>query len=357
MDTAASTLTPSRPYFPALDGVRAWCVLLVMYDHVKAPGHTVSWIDGHLGVDVFFLLSGLLITKMLLAERQQTGHTDLVAFYFRRLVRIVPVYLVTLLIYVAVCHLPGQGLHWIQLRGGMPWFLTFLNEYAREPLGGNVFLHTWSLGIEEKFYLVWPFVFLAFARRNRMQSAFFALLAAALVLTPFTGHPRNPTAYLGLMIGCLLAMATSGTFAPRLVTLAQKVPAIVALALLIFGFLLVDYSRSLMFIFSSLAALFLLHLMVKPSWLSRFHSTKLMIWLGRRSYAMYLVHILCLNVLESRVSISSGWGVIALLLAAYFLAAVVAQLLYLLVERPTQRLGKVWLARRAQRVPAATTAS
>ena len=157
-----STLEPTpdgrMPYFPALDGVRAYCVLLVMFDHLKSNGHGPGWIDGHLGVDLFFVISGFLITTLLVREHHFTGHIDRRAFFLRRVFRIVPVYLMVMLLYVLVLQAPSQAARWVQFRAGLPWFVTLMNEFAREPGRGTVFLQTWSLGVEEKFYLVWPFL-------------------------------------------------------------------------------------------------------------------------------------------------------------------------------------------------------
>ena len=90
------------PYFASLDGVRAYCIFLVIYNHLKLGKYSTQWVNGHLGVDLFFILSGFLITTLLSREWALTGGLDLGAFYWRRLFRIAPVYFVVLGLYVVV---------------------------------------------------------------------------------------------------------------------------------------------------------------------------------------------------------------------------------------------------------------
>ena len=85
-------------YFPALDGVRAVCILLVMFNHVHEP--MPLWVQGRIGVDIFFVLSGFLITTLLLRERERHGNVSLKGFYTRRFFRIVPVYALVVVIYL-----------------------------------------------------------------------------------------------------------------------------------------------------------------------------------------------------------------------------------------------------------------
>ncbi len=347
-----STLDPTpdgrMPYFPALDGVRAYCVLLVMFDHLKSNGHGPGWIDGHLGVDLFFVISGFLITTLLVREHHLRGRVDQTAFFLRRGFRIVPVYLVVMLIYALALQMPAQVGRWVQFRAGLPWFLTLTNEFAREPGRGTVFLHTWSLGVEEKFYLVWPFLFVAGLSARRRPWLFLGLLGG-LGAAAWLGQGYLARAYFGLVMGCGMGFWLAGGRALRWL---RRVPPGVALAGLLAGCAAEQASKGLLVVFGAAAVLFLGVLVAQESWLTRLHGSAPLVWLGRRSYSMYLVHVLCLNAVESRVGIDSMAKAAGVLAVAYSLTALCAEALYLLVEQPARSFGRRWLARR-QEVPAA----
>ena len=92
-----------KPYFASLDGLRAISVFLVIIEHIRIKEPWLAHIPGRLGVDIFFVLSGYLITALLLQEQETSGRVDLFAFYMRRLFRIVPIYLLVLSVYLVAC--------------------------------------------------------------------------------------------------------------------------------------------------------------------------------------------------------------------------------------------------------------
>jgi len=337
-----------KPYYAAIDGVRAVCVLLVMMNHVHGGGQLNLVPEPHLGVDIFFIISGFLITSLLRLEQRQTGSVDFGAFYWRRAFRILPVYFAVLLLYVGVCHLPGFSEKWIQLKGGMPWFLSFMNEYVVEPLHGNVFTHTWSLGIEEKFYLLWPVLFFLLARTMRARVMLMLVLFCLLSLLPGTKN-YYAGAYYGLLMGAIMAVALTSSYHAKIVAWVRRIPAALVLALFVFSFWLEYRTDSVMLGFSVLIVLFLTHLVVAPSWLARLFGSSAMVWLGKRSYSMYLVHVLCLNAIEGRAIFQRPGGVVAILVLSYALTALVAEVFYRLVEEPSRTAGKKFLARRQTR--------
>ena len=211
---------------PALDGLRGVAVVAVLLYHggVSAAG------GGFLGVDVFFALSGFLITSLLLAERASTGRIDLKAFWGRRARRLLPALLVVLVfvaVYAAVFARPGEldrirqdGLstllylaNWRMIFGGQSYFESF---EAPSPLR-----HTWSLGIEEQWYLVWPLVValvLAWWRGagRRALGVMCAVLAAASAVAmavlasgaddPSRAYYGTDARAQGLLLGALLAV-------------------------------------------------------------------------------------------------------------------------------------------------------
>jgi peptidoglycan/LPS O-acetylase OafA/YrhL len=129
--------------------MRAIGVILVIFEH--CGGKHFKWLSGWLGVHIFFVMSGFLITTLLLREQGKNGRVSLRDFYLRRIFRIFPVYYLILTVTIAQTHALG-GESWIQLKHALPYYVTFLNEqHFVAP-----WKITWTMGIEWKFYLVWP---------------------------------------------------------------------------------------------------------------------------------------------------------------------------------------------------------
>ena len=151
------------PYLPGLDGLRALAVVAVLLYHAG-----LSWIPGgFLGVEVFFVLSGYLITSLLLAEWRAEGSVDLKAFWLGRARRLLPALylLVVVTLAYAILFLPGEvaGLRSDALAAfgyATNWYLVFNHESYFEAVGRPSLLkHLWSLAVEEQFYLFWPVLF------------------------------------------------------------------------------------------------------------------------------------------------------------------------------------------------------
>jgi peptidoglycan/LPS O-acetylase OafA/YrhL len=214
-ENQTTTIRPGGHRLPELDGLRAWAIIAVLFGHLGIS----FFIGGGLGVDLFFVLSGFLITHLLLREYDRRGSIDLLAFYRRRAWRLLPA-LVTMLILVdlatAIQDPPG-GLLRANLIGSI-WTLGFVANWAREWIGS--YIHLWSLGIEEQFYIFWaPIVILLVPRLNRSKGAL-VLLGLALVdlglragfylgdvVSDGTLNNATYTHVYGLMAGAALAMA------------------------------------------------------------------------------------------------------------------------------------------------------
>ena len=192
-------------YLPELDGLRALAVLLVVTVHM----HARAWhaLNGHLGVILFFVLSGYLITALALREEATLGRLHLRAFFIRRSFRIFPLYYLVLALYCLLIFGLGVSPEKRQLLAWeLPYFLTYLQEIpffgaAAHPQGP--FYQSWSLGIEEKFYLVWPILcFVVFRYRRNLR---LPVACALIAVTAFTGSYIGPYAYI--LTGCVLALA------------------------------------------------------------------------------------------------------------------------------------------------------
>ncbi|MBW8757006.1 MAG: acyltransferase [Burkholderiales bacterium] len=147
-------------YFPSLNGIRAICALMVLKVHTEwsVPGAPRILDCGFLGVDMFFAISGFLIVTLLLREREASGRIDLKQFYVRRTLRIFPIYylLVGLLLLLAVGSYGHSTKTWDAYKWSFPVFLLYLQDVV--PVFMGVLFHTWSLSMEEQFYLIWPSV-------------------------------------------------------------------------------------------------------------------------------------------------------------------------------------------------------
>jgi peptidoglycan/LPS O-acetylase OafA/YrhL len=204
-------------YVPALDGVRAIAVLLVILSHAGAPG-----ITGNVGVDMFFVLSGFLITSLLLEEMDANGRINVLHFYVRRALRLYPalllmLFLYGLFIYLLRHRLPAGGL--LETGKDITFAALYLTDYAVAfdfQSRASLIAHTWSLAVEEHFYLVWPWVLIGLNRLCKGRSflmALFGLFIAAtswrllcLYLQPWEHvYFRFDTRMAGLVLGSLLA--------------------------------------------------------------------------------------------------------------------------------------------------------
>ncbi|WP_280949929.1 acyltransferase family protein [Xylanimonas protaetiae] len=359
-DAAAPAAHPaaSRPrdsHVAALDGVRGLAILAVLGFHFVievAPG-------GAIGVDVFFVLSAFLITRMILGERERHGAVDLVAFYGRRAARLLPALGVFLLVVApVVAWVIGTTGGALASSGSV---LFYVADFARagylpmsEPYG-----HTWSLSVEEQFYLVWPAVLLlAFRRRVPLIGFTAGLWIVGVVLAEagarWFGVGQNyflPTGHLtALATGCLAAvLVTRG--APAVVRRASSVP--LALTGLTLVTVLVVAQRqgwpaaaaqATAVAGITLAGSLVLHAAQGgPTPLNRLLSVAPLRWLGTRSYGLYLYHVPLYYAFSSEhVPLSrSANGVLALALS---LALTEAS--YRFLERPIMERGRRWSRQR-----------
>ena len=166
----------SRKHYPALDGLRGVAILLVLFLHNF--GFMNYFFFGWLGVDLFFVLSGFLITEILLQTVGRPGY--LKNFYSRRVLRIFPLFYLALVICLLI--LPRIGALHLEAgyyTGNQFWFWTYLQNWLfifKEPYGDKLLLHTWSLAVEEQFYLVWPLLILLFRTPRRLLVVMLFLL-------------------------------------------------------------------------------------------------------------------------------------------------------------------------------------
>ncbi|GAB3269124.1 acyltransferase family protein [Kineosporia babensis] len=197
---------------PALDGLRAFAVLAVMAFHTSPAAH-----GGFLGVDVFFVISGYLITALLLREWARTERIDLKAFYLRRGLRLLPALLFMLAVTLPFALTWEQAELTVNPVAAVASVLFYVANWASVGVDGSIgiWTHTWSLSIEEQFYLIWPAVLIVVLARRRQPparalAAVVTVIVAARVITwHFDGgswmYYATTSHCDGLLLGSLLA--------------------------------------------------------------------------------------------------------------------------------------------------------
>jgi peptidoglycan/LPS O-acetylase OafA/YrhL len=389
------------PYRPALDGLRALAVIAVLLYHAD-----ISWAPGgFLGVEVFFVLSGYLITALLLAEWRDRGQIDLAAFWLRRARRLLPALFILLagVLAFAVLFLPDEV---AALRGDtlataayvLNWRLVFEQKSYFETVGRPSLLqHLWSLAVEEQFYLLWPLLFVAGMRGLRRGGMLLATCAGAMAATLLMAQLYQPdgdpsrvyygtdTRTAGFLAGAALALVQApvrrvrpsppsplshqgrrGDTAP-LPTWRRKGPwdgrgAATALVLDCFGLIglgalawqvvAVDEFQPRLYQ-GGLAAIAILSIVVvaaagdgRARLLPRLLGWGPLRWLGLRSYGIYLWHWPIFMVTRPQLDVPiHNLPLLGLRVAA---TLAIAELSYRFVELPIRSgvLGRAWRALR-----------
>ncbi|MBD1391533.1 acyltransferase family protein [Mucilaginibacter glaciei] len=204
----------NESYYPSLNGLRGVAIVLVVASHLNISGNVL--INGQLGVDLFFVLSGFLITTLCLKELNNTGSLSLKSFYARRSLRIFPVaylYLIVLLVLNISFSLAIPG---FQFAGAALYLMNF--NYFRAHNFTWLVAHFWSLSVEEQFYVIFPFLLKINRRFFFIAIAFIVLGLPILCSLQFFFKPLNQgifyafTHYLikfqGIAIGCLFSVLT-----------------------------------------------------------------------------------------------------------------------------------------------------
>jgi peptidoglycan/LPS O-acetylase OafA/YrhL len=300
------------PYLPGLDGVRALAVAAVLLYHAG-----VAWLPGgFLGVDVFFVLSGYLITSLLLVEHATADRIDLKRFWVRRARRLLPaaVLVVAVCVIVAAVFLPGDlaqtradalaslayANNWHQVLADQSYFA----EFGRPPLLG----HLWSLAVEEQFYLVWPIALglglMALGRRGLVAGTLAVALASVLLMAwlyepgsdPSRVYYGTDTRAAALLGGALLAFWWAPGRVPRVPRVPLEAVAALACAGLLAALLLFRDFDPWLYPWGLLAlellTVALIAAVAHPACaVGRALGAAPLRWIGQRSYGIYLWHL------------------------------------------------------------------
>ena len=362
----ATNTTGKSRYVAALDGLRAFAVLAVIAYHMG-----LDWAPGGLaGVTVFFVISGYLINGLLVAEHERTGRISLKSFWMRRVRRLLPAILLSIVGIAALCTLFNPVLldkmrpdivpslfffnNWWQIFRDVSYFET---AGAPSPL-----THFWSLSIEEQFYIVWPLLLLIMYRLGMKKKgiAVVALLLAvlsavemALLYDPFGDPSRiyygTDTRAMSLLLGVWLALVLPsaafgttiksdewGAVRRTFVNLGgvMAFAGLIAIVVLTNGFSEFPYLGGIA-LTSALSAAVIAVLVIPGSWLARVSAFPVFVYIGKRSYSMYLWHLpILLLTTDVNAASEMPWWMYLVQLALTILAA---ELSFRFVEDPIRK--------------------
>lgn len=353
MTYASALKGPASSRIPSLDGLRAISIGMVLAGHAASgipalrdhPLLAYTLFNGNRGVSVFFVISGFLITSLLLDEEQRAGSISLKNFYLRRIFRILPPFWAFLVGVVVLWKLGVFATGWQHIAVAF----AFLRDY----IAGDWWTgHSWSLSIEEQFYLLWPATLALMGKRKSLWIASILILAAPVIrvvshlfVTGKMGPIENFMFHMrvdSLMFGCALALLYKNANFRRLAQGVLNWPGmLIALSFFLFlsGYLNYKFQGYYMLPFGytleGIAISYLLFYFVTkpPSFGARFLNSRILVHIGLISYSLYLWQQLFLTDLPT----SWKLGRFPVNLVAAFLAA---ELSWKFIEQPALRVRR-----------------
>ena len=332
IDRSNLTAFWSDKYFPALDGLRAISILLVFFVHIHVDRPEIR---GWIGVHIFFVLSGFLITTLLLREREHFGQISLRGFYVRRFFRIAPIYYLILALYVPVVLLMHDAVRLREFKLALPYLLTFMQEY-RPASSGFVFGQAWSLGYEEKFYLLWPLLTVLLFPFRRTWTIIALAVGVVWLFLPYGAHINYGSLFMGALLAIVLAKSTT----VRLSRPLSQIPTPLATMLVLGVYALFWFHPRFVLLFSASIALLIGTLVLRASWLRTFLEHPWIVIVGKRSYAMYLIHVLVIHAIERIATLLHACVWYTVVPLAYLVSFAGATALFYIVERPCLSFGR-----------------
>jgi peptidoglycan/LPS O-acetylase OafA/YrhL len=345
-------------HIPQLDGMRAVAVLMVLVAHVGnfIPSSNIgTYLLGARGVTIFFVLSGYLITSLALNEESKRGRLSFQAFYIRRTFRIFPLYYLVLLLYCFLVLVLGfvpdkrEG-----LIKALPYYFTYLQEIGLAVIGPDKvpFSQSWSLGYEEKFYLVWPLIVFGFLKTRKSSRPYVA--SCLILFFAACGLAAAPNTAVGLLfpyyhilVGCLLALLKPR---PGRVSLTYPFLVVILLSQFVAPWLGLGVSAAMLntIIYTLAVAGFFAGILTEESIVRQALAWRPLVFTGKVSYGIYLIHVLCIHAC---LKVSQNPLVVLLLSAATSIAF--AAVLYRVVESPLIAVGRRLSAKIIERPQAA----
>ena len=349
-----------RRYITGLDGIRAIAVIMVLAYHLELA----LFKSGFLGVTVFFVLSGYLITGILISEVEEEGTIDLKNFWLRRIRRLVPAVMsmAVVIIFVSavvnrIIFTKGCKDFLASVLGFNNWWQIFNKVSYFEAAGvPSPFTHCWSLAIETQFYLIYPLILLGIyklvksrgegrAKRGLLFAGvtlLLALISVILMIVLLDPQQDASRVYYGtdtrafsLLFGALLAILWEYRMVPRRLSASvNMVLGSVSFAVLLVMTIAINGSSNFWYRGGQFFGTILTVLMVyavsgRKTWLSRFLSNPVLKWIGDRSYSIYLWHYPIILLISK--GIKASWWIT---LIEIVLSVVLAELSYRFIETP-----------------------
>ncbi|MGO3152249.1 MAG: acyltransferase family protein [Galactobacter sp.] len=338
--------------FGALDALRALSVIAVIWQHTSGNPGPEFFSKGGFGVDMFFAISGFLITTLLLRERRRKGRISLKGFYIRRVFRIMPIYYVVLAAYVALTVLTQRGTPASdQFLSHLPAFLTYTSNWFVDLSAGPsvTFYFAWSLATEEQYYLFWPpllvlLMFLGLRKGGNTLSGPLIALAMLILVSQIAMH--LPSGALIVTIAASLALPILLGSAAALLLDAPAVFERMSPLLSARWFPLACFAAIVLSLIWPTPEQLTQVLMVaavasvcitEDTLLHPVLRWRPLAYVGTISYGMYLMHMLCANVI--REFVPGRYSVLLFVLTTALVIAV-ASVSKKIFEDPLQRLGR-----------------
>jgi peptidoglycan/LPS O-acetylase OafA/YrhL len=324
---------------PAFDGLRAVGFLLVVTAHIPSVP-LFGYLQGWAAVWVFFVISGYLLAMLMLREEKRRGRVAYGAFLVKRFCRIVPGYWAAILIYFFACWtLPALDAY-SSFMARLPYYLAFLPEYADKG-DFSIFTHSWTVGVELKFYLFLPLLVFILLRSSNWRLGVVAMVTALLtVIGSFIAQ-----SYCAILFGVMLALTMERPRGFAIVATLTRAPVAVPLLLVIALLGILHYREELTAV--AVVATYLVgYVIVRPAAVLPLLGWKPLVYLGQRSYGAYLLHFLFIRL--GYVAFGSDDAVSGLLAACVCLVLTIpaAELLFQAVERPAISYGRRLLNRK-----------
>ena len=324
---------------PGFDGLRGIGFLLVVTAHVPAVS-LFSYLQGWTAVWVFFAISGYLVTMLLIREERRTGAIAFGPFLVRRFFRIVPSYAAAIAVYwIALFWLPPLAEEYVFFKEELPYYLTLMPEYTHSPVF-TIFVHSWAVGVELKFYLFFPAIVFLLIRDARWRFA--VTLVTAVLLTAQGSFRAN--SYCAILAGVMLAQVLEWPRGYALVAALTRAPVVVPLGIVVALFVMLRYVEVLPAV-AAVATYLLAHVTLRESVMRRVLTYGPLVYLGQRSYSAYLLHVLAIHIGYIFFGSTTDLGGVFTTCFALAVTIPAAELLYRVVERPGMEVARALLER------------
>lgn len=328
-------------YIPAFDGLRAIAIVLVMLLHA----HFFLGRNGQIGVSVFFTLSGFLITTLLLEEFEKNKKISVLGFYTRRIMRLFPALYLMLFMVLVYNYFFKTGIQQLEIYKEILSAALYLFNisWSWGWTTHNIILgHTWSLAVEEQFYLIWPFLLLAAIKYKKIFSFQFLLLIFIVTSLIFKHYNIfysiiNSIIQESIFIGCLAALL-QWNYAK--INIQPIISLICLLLIIIIGIAPIQLEFNIFNIVAVLTIILILSIVNNnnKTIVNTILSNKYLVFVGKISYSLYLWHVVIFRlfywypILTPQVSF----------ITKFIITFIVASASWILLEKKATRLGRKW---------------